>query len=120
MKRWIMAVVCVAIGLAGANAAVVLESARDIPVAYDVDVVVVGGSTAAVAAAAQAAKDGAKVFLAAPRHYLGDDMCATYRLGLAEVLQYMHDRVPDHLRSKFKPITSTEMQKEFKFAGGTI
>jgi len=42
------------------------------------------------------------------------------RLGLAEVLQYMHDRVPDHLRSKFKPIASTEMQKEFKFAGGTI
>jgi len=47
-----------------------------------VDVVVVGGSTGAVAAAAAAARSGAKVFLAAPRHYLGDDMCATHRLWL--------------------------------------
>ncbi len=82
MKSWIASVVCVLVGLACADGAVVLESARDIPVAYDVDVVVVGGSTGAVAAAAQAARDGAKVFLAAPRHYLGDDMCATYHLGL--------------------------------------
>jgi flavin-dependent dehydrogenase len=82
MKRWIVAIACLALGLACADGAVVLESARDIPVAYDVDVVVIGGSTGAVAAAAQAAKDGAKVFLAAPRHYLGDDMCATYHLGL--------------------------------------
>ena len=65
-----------------AGGEVVLESARAIPVAYDVDVVVVGGSTGAVAAAVQAAGTGAKVFLAAPRHYLGDDMCATYRLWL--------------------------------------
>ncbi|MDP6545438.1 MAG: FAD-dependent oxidoreductase [Phycisphaerae bacterium] len=82
MKRWITSIACVLVGLAYADGAVVLESARGIPVAYDVDVVVVGGSTGAVAAAAQAAKDGAKVFLAAPRHYLGDDMCATYRLWL--------------------------------------
>ena len=60
----------------------VLESARAIPVAYDVVVVVVGGSTGAVAAAVQAARDGAKVFLAAPRPYLGDDMTATLRLWL--------------------------------------
>jgi hypothetical protein len=60
----------------------VIESARDIPVAYDVDVVVVGGSTGAVAAAAAAAKAGAKVFLAAPFPYLGDDMAATLRLWL--------------------------------------
>lgn len=58
------------------------ESARQIPVAYDVDVVVVGGSTGAVAAAETAAKAGAKVFLAAPRPYLGDDMSATMRLFL--------------------------------------
>jgi len=83
MKRWTMAIACALIGLACADGAVVLESARDIPVAYDVDVVVVGGSTGAVAAAASAAAGGAKVFLAAPRHYLGDDMCATHRLGLA-------------------------------------
>ena len=58
------------------------ESARHIPVAYDVDVVVVGGSSAGVAAAVAAAKQGAKVFVAAPRPYLGEDICATYRLWL--------------------------------------
>ncbi len=58
------------------------ESARDVPVAYDVDVVVVGGSTGAVAAAVAAAEQGAKVFLAAPHPYLGDDMTATLRLWL--------------------------------------
>jgi len=58
------------------------ESARDIPIAYDVDVLVVGGSSAGVAAAVAAAKEGAKVFVAAPRPYLGEDICATYRLWL--------------------------------------
>ncbi len=58
------------------------QSARDIPLAYDVDVVVVGGSSAGVAAAVAAAQQGAKVFLAAPRPYLGEDLCATYRLWL--------------------------------------
>ncbi len=58
------------------------QSARNIPVAYDVDVVVVGGSSAAVASAVAAAEQGAKVFVAAPRPYLGEDLCATYRLWL--------------------------------------
>ena len=60
------------------------ESARQIPVAYEVDVVVVGGSTGAVSAAVAAANEGASVFLAAPRLYLGDDMTATLRLWLEE------------------------------------
>ena len=60
----------------------IIQSARDIPIAYDVDVVVVGGSSAGVAAAVAAAEQGAKVFLAAPRPYLGEDLCATYRLWL--------------------------------------
>ncbi|MCL4202338.1 MAG: FAD-dependent oxidoreductase [Pirellulaceae bacterium] len=60
----------------------VAQSARYIPIAYDVDVVVVGGSAAGVAAAVAAAEQGAKVFLAAPRPYLGEDLCATYRLWL--------------------------------------
>jgi len=51
-------------------------------VAYDVDVVVVGGSSAGVAAAVTAAQSGATVFLAAPRPYLGEDLCSTYRLWL--------------------------------------
>ncbi|NQT36543.1 MAG: FAD-dependent oxidoreductase, partial [Planctomycetes bacterium] len=65
-------------------AAEVNESARRLPVAYEVDVVVLGGGTGAVAAAVAAAEQGAKVFLAAPRPYLGDDMTATLRLWLEE------------------------------------
>src|SRR5512133_2815466 len=55
------------------------QSARKIPVAYTVDVVVVGGSTAAVAAAVSATQSGAKVFLVAQETYLGEDVCGTYR-----------------------------------------
>jgi hypothetical protein len=62
--------------------ATVTESSREIPLAYDVDVVVVGGTTRGVAAAVAAAEQGASVFLAASRPYLGEDMCATYRLWL--------------------------------------
>ena len=65
-----------------AETPLVNESARDIPVAYEVDVVVVGGGTGAVSAAVAAADDGAKVFLAAPYPYLGDDVTATLRLWL--------------------------------------
>ncbi|MHC4502479.1 MAG: FAD-dependent oxidoreductase, partial [Planctomycetota bacterium] len=64
------------------EAASVSESARELPMAYDVDVVIVGGSTGASAAAVAAAERGAKVFLAAPRPYLGEDMCGTLRLWL--------------------------------------
>lgn len=62
----------------------VIESGREIPVANRVDVVVVGGSTGAVAAAVAAAEKGAKVFLAAPYPYLGEDITATLRLWLEE------------------------------------
>ena len=58
------------------------ESPRNIPVAYDVDVVVVGGTSGGVAAAVAAAEHGARVFLAAERPYLGEDICGTYRLWL--------------------------------------
>ncbi len=64
---------------AGSGPAVV-ESPRGLPVAGEVDVVVAGGSTAAVAAAVAAAEHGASVLLAAPRPYLGEDLCATLRL----------------------------------------
>jgi len=60
----------------------ITESAREIPLVYDVDVIVVGGSMRGVAAAIAAAKEGAKVFLAAERPYLGEDICSTYRLWL--------------------------------------
>ncbi|MCF7976092.1 MAG: FAD-dependent oxidoreductase, partial [Phycisphaerae bacterium] len=66
----------------GGLSTVVHESARDIPVAYEVDVLVVGGASRAVAAAVSAASQGARVFLAAPHVYLGEDLCSTYRLWL--------------------------------------
>jgi len=65
-----------------AHGSTVNESARQIPVAYDVDIVVVGGTSGAVAAAVEAAQQGASVFLAAQRPYLGQDICGTYRLWL--------------------------------------
>ena len=55
------------------------QSERKIPLAYTVDVVVIGGSTAAVSAAVSAAQNGAKVFLVAQETYLGEDVCGTYR-----------------------------------------
>jgi flavin-dependent dehydrogenase len=60
------------------------ESARNIPVSYDVDVAVIGGSSAGVAAAIEAANAGASVFLAAEQAYLGYDIAGSYRLWLEE------------------------------------
>lgn len=64
------------------HAAAVAESSREIPVAQEVDVVIVGGSCGAIAAAEAAAAAGAKVFLVAPRPYLGDDLAGALRLWL--------------------------------------
>jgi flavin-dependent dehydrogenase len=64
--------------------ATVTESPREIPIAKEVDVVVVGGSSGAASAAIAAAEAGARVYLIAPRTYLGDDLCATLRLWLEE------------------------------------
>lgn len=74
---WMFAVIASA-------AATVVENSREIPVAHNVDVVVIGGSSRAVAAAVAAKSSGASVFLAAQRPYLGDDLCATWRLRLEE------------------------------------
>ncbi len=54
------------------------------PVLSEVDVIVAGGTTWAVAAALSARKTGATVFLVTDKTYLGDDLCATLRLGLAD------------------------------------
>ncbi|QDV57319.1 FAD-dependent oxidoreductase [Rosistilla oblonga] len=60
----------------------IIESQRQLPIAYQADVVVVGGTTGAVSAAIAAAEQGASVFLAAPRPYLGEDVTGTLRLWL--------------------------------------
>jgi flavin-dependent dehydrogenase len=80
----ILANLVVLMGVPAAAAEAVRQTAREIPVAYDVDVVVVGGGTGAVSAAVAAAERGARVFLAAPYPYLGDDMTATLQLWLEE------------------------------------
>ena len=82
MKLVLMAVGALAGLCSQGENAWVAESARQIPVCQDVDVVVVGGSCGAVAAAQAAAQAGAKVFLAAPRPYLGDDVAGCLRLWL--------------------------------------
>lgn len=76
---WLAGVLICSATLAGAT---VRQSARELPVLADVDVVVVGGTSGGVAAAVEAASAGARVFLVAPRHYLGEDICGTYRLWL--------------------------------------
>ena len=62
----------------------IFQSKREIPVIHSVDVLVIGGSTAAVSAAVSAAEQGAEVFLVAPKPYLGEDLCATLRLQIDE------------------------------------
>jgi len=60
----------------------IVESARQLPVCQEADIVVVGGSCGAVAAAQAAAKAGANVFLIASRPYVGDDLAGSLRLWL--------------------------------------
>jgi NADPH-dependent 2,4-dienoyl-CoA reductase/sulfur reductase-like enzyme len=69
-----------ALALPALRAEVVLESARRLPVAAQVDVVVVGGTTGAVAAALEAERAGRSVYLVAPRPFLGEDLGDTLRL----------------------------------------
>lgn len=55
---------------------------QDIPVAYDVDIVVAGGGCGGVAAAVSAARQGASVLLLTSRNYLGEDMAGAMQLWL--------------------------------------
>ena len=64
---------------AGPSGRCVAESPRELPLEKDVDVLVLGGGTAAVSAAVAAANAGASVFLAAPRPFVGDDVAGTLR-----------------------------------------
>jgi len=66
-----------------AGAEGVVETAKEMPLAYDVDVVVAGGSLAGVEAACAAADAGASVLVVESRHYLGYDFCANQKLWLS-------------------------------------
>jgi flavin-dependent dehydrogenase len=81
-------------------------------VAYDVDVVVVGGGTGGVASAVSAAENGAKVFLAAQEPYLGADICGTYRLWLGP------DELPESLLGKkifTEPVSAQRMRNAMRY-----
>lgn len=54
------------------------EGARKIPVIAEVDLVVAGGSSRAIAAAAAAAKAGSRVYLVGYMPYLGEDICGSH------------------------------------------
>ncbi len=60
---------------------VVWQTERSLPVVRNVDLLVIGGSTGAVAAAVEAAQQGVSVFLVTSHPYLGEDRTATLRLG---------------------------------------
>lgn len=60
------------------------QSLRQIPVVRKVDLIVVGGTLGAVAAANEAAEEGVRVLLIGSRPYIGEDICATMRLWLDE------------------------------------
>jgi flavin-dependent dehydrogenase len=78
MKAW-MGVTLAAVSSVMAG---IVELDKTFPLVQDVDVVVVGGTAGAVAAARKAAEAGAKVFLVAPRPYLGEDMAGKLILQL--------------------------------------
>jgi ribulose 1,5-bisphosphate synthetase/thiazole synthase len=67
-------------GVAARAAETVSEPERTVPLIQDVDVVVVGGTTGAVAAAEAAAKSGAKVYLVTSYGCLGEDIAGTLRV----------------------------------------
>jgi flavin-dependent dehydrogenase len=83
--RWVRACLLFTLIVHPAIAAeFVHQSSRQIPIAREVDLVVVGGNLGAVAAATEAAKEGVRVLLVGSRPYLGEDLCATMRLWLDE------------------------------------
>lgn len=58
--------------------------ALNVPVRFEVDCCFIGGTSAAIAAAATAARAGRRVVVLAERPYLGDDLTATFRLRCAQ------------------------------------
>ena len=54
------------------------EGGRKIPLVDETDIVVVGGSARAVAAAVAASKNGCQVFLVCDLPYLGEEICAAH------------------------------------------
>jgi hypothetical protein len=65
-----------------ASSDTIVEGETSLPLAYDVDVLVAGGSLAGVEAACVASDKGASVLVIESRPYLGYDICANQKLWL--------------------------------------
>ena len=112
----------------GVSAGVLVEAAREIPLAYDVDVVVAGGSLAGVEAACAAADAGASVLLVESRPYLGYDICANQKLWL-DADETPETPITQHLFKGKRQVTPVEvkglldralLQRNIKFLTGSF
>ena len=75
----LMSLLLLALANVNGNPQFVSESERMIPLSYDVDVIVVGGTTRCGGSRGRC-QGSAKVFLSTDRPYLGEDVCAAQRL----------------------------------------
>ena len=98
------------------NAAYVQQTERRIPMTRETDVVVVGGTVSAVAAAVAAAEAGCRVLLVAPRPYLGEDMCATLRLWLEPEEKPAPGTLVQQIFAKGSPTTPMRVKKTLEAA----
>lgn len=102
--RCMIAVLASGLAAASAPAAVTVEGAKDIPVTAEVDVLVVGGASAGVAAALEAKRAGASVYLAGGAPYLGEDVAGTLELGFGEKSTPDSDEILRRLRTDSTPL----------------
>ena len=106
--------------ISAAMCAGVVESARDIPVAAEVDVFVAGGTAAGVAAARAARAAGATVFLASGVPYVGEDMAGTLELGFETRGRSERSDIVARLRTAETDLAPYEYAhpRKFRFIGG--
>lgn len=117
------AVVSLAVAMLGASVAFgtcVRQGARDVPVSAEVDVLVVGGTSAGVAAALEAKKAGASVYLVGGHPYLGEDVAGTLELGFEEKGGTDADGIIHRLRTEKVPLAPYAYRhaKDVKVIGG--
>jgi ribulose 1,5-bisphosphate synthetase/thiazole synthase len=86
------------------TASIPVETANA-PVIAEVDIAIIGGTSGAVAAAREAAGNGSRVFLVAPKTYLGEDICGTSRL-------WMPTQVPETADALEAALVSPVVQKK--------
>ncbi|AQQ72294.1 putative FAD-binding dehydrogenase [Limihaloglobus sulfuriphilus] len=100
MKRFFILTVLLftAAGFA-AEKTYVSQSARQIPLIAEVDVLVIGGTTGGVAAAAEAARAGSEVYLVGPKPYLGEDICSHFRYWLDKDYEISDSLVKEMFKS---------------------